>query len=70
GDRKYVGTDGSDARITGRVELGVIVRGNLNISVRNSFPIRIIFPANTNYTYKMSQLSLAVRYAFIHGQKK
>jgi hypothetical protein len=70
GDRKYVGTDGSDARITGQVELGVIVRRNLNISVRNSFPIRIIFPANTNYTYKLSQLSLAVRYAFIHGHKK
>ncbi|MDE3184292.1 MAG: hypothetical protein KGM16_12815 [Bacteroidota bacterium] len=70
GDRKYVGTDGSDARITGQVELGVIVRRNLNIFVRNSFPIRIIFPANTNYTYKMSQLSLAVRYAFIHGHKK
>jgi hypothetical protein len=70
GDRKYVGADGSDARITGQVELGVIVRRNLNISVRNSFPIRIIFPANTNYTYKLSQLSLAVRYAFIHGHKK
>ncbi len=69
GDGKNVGTDGSDARITAQAELGVIIKRNINISVRNNFPIRIIFPANTNYTYKVSQLSLAIRYAFIHGHK-
>ncbi len=70
GARKLVGSDGSDGRITGQAELGVIIKRILNVSVRNTFPIRIVFPANTNYTYKLSQISLTLRYAFISGQSK
>jgi len=67
GDRKYVGSDGSDGRITGQAELGVVIKRKLNFAVKNTFPIRMMFPANTNYTYKLNQVSLTLRYAFIHG---
>lgn len=69
-DGNYVGNDGSNGRITGEAELGVVIKRNLNFALRNTFPIRLKFPANTNYTYKLSQMSLALRYAFIHDRKK
>lgn len=69
-DGTYVGNDGSNGRITGEAELGVVIKRNLNFALRNTFPIRLKFPANTNYTYKLSQMSLAFRYAFIHDRKK
>ena len=70
GNSKYVGSGGSDGRITGQAELGVVIRRKLNIAFRNTFPIRMMFPANTNYTYKLSQVSLALRYAFVHDRTK
>ncbi len=70
GDKKYVGTDGSDARISGQAEVGVIIKRHLNVSLRNTFPVRLLFSSNTNYTYKLSQTSLVVRYAFIHNRNK
>lgn len=69
-DGKYIGNDGTEARITGQAELGVVIKRKLNISIRNIFPIRMVFPANTNYSYKLSQVSLNFMYAFISGNKK
>jgi len=71
GDDKYATTPiGSDARFTGQAELGIVVKRNLNFSVRNTFPIRLLFISNTNYTYKLRQVSFVIRYAFIHEHKK
>jgi hypothetical protein len=69
-DGKYLGDDGSNGRITGVAELGLIIKRNLNIAFNNTFPVRMTFKANTNYSYKLSGMSLALRYAFIHGSKK
>ena len=69
-DGKYIGNDHSTGRLTGVAELGVVIRHNVNIAFRNTLPISVIFTANTNYTYKLTQLSFAFRYAFIHDRKK
>ena len=69
-DGKNVGSRGTDARLTGMAEMGVIIKRKINISIRNIFPIRLAVPANTNYSYKLSQLSLTLQYAFIHKPAK
>ncbi len=68
---KYVGTSGPDNRASIHAELGVIIKQSLNISFGGILPVRLPFNSDHVYAYKLSQLSVALRYAFIHqGIKK
>jgi len=66
---KYVPTPGPDDRITVRPELGVAIKKSLNISVAGMLPIRLPFTADQTNAYKVSQATVALRYAFIQAGK-
>jgi hypothetical protein len=67
---KYVKSHGPDDRITVHPEAGIIIKRNLNISASYLLPIRLPFNSNIGYAYKLSQASIALRYAFIQGNGK
>ena len=66
---KYKSNDLND-RLTVRPELGAIINRSLNIVLSGYFPLHLPFNGNSPYKYKVSGLSLGVRYAFIQRRKK
>lgn len=67
---KYVKSHGPDDRITVHPETGIIIKRNLNISASYLLPIRLPFNSDIRYAYKLSQASVALRYAFIQSNAK
>ncbi len=66
---KYIKSVGPDDRITVHPEAGIIIKRNLNISAAYLLPIRLPFNSDVQYSYKFSQASVTLRYAFIQGHK-
>lgn len=66
----YVKSIGLDDRITVHPELGVILNKHWNIAVNDMLAIRLPFYSNQEYAYKLSQVSLIIRYAFIREHSK
>jgi hypothetical protein len=63
----YVKAEGLDDRITVHPELGVILNQHWNIAVNDMLATRLPFYSNQEYAYKLSQISVVTRYAFIQG---
>lgn len=67
---KYINSDSPDDRLTLHPEMGLIIKRSLNISFTGTLPFKLPFLSDPSFTYKVSQASVVLRYAFIEGGKK
>jgi hypothetical protein len=67
---EYINSGSPDVRFTFHPEMGLIIKRSLNISVAGTLPFKLDFLSDPSFNYKVSQVSVVLRYAFIGGGKK
>ncbi|HUZ57474.1 MAG TPA: hypothetical protein VMU83_01670 [Hanamia sp.] len=68
-DSLYTAKDMTEIRVTLHPEVGVIINRTLNISLSSLLPFNLPYLLNPAFGYKQSQVSLALRYSFIHKRR-
>jgi len=66
---EYVSSGSPDARLTIHPEMGLVVKRSLNISFTGTLPFRLNFLSDPSFSYRTSQFSVLLRYAFLERGK-